>query len=68
MLSGVSDPDNIIVDYERKHAVSSAIEQASVDDLVLLAGKGHEDYQILQTGRIDYDERAWAKNVVSNLQ
>lgn len=68
MLSGVKKPDAIVVDYERTNAVKYAIEQANVDDIVLLAGKGHENYQILQSGRINYDERALAQNIVSNLQ
>ena len=38
--------------------VSAALAQA--DDIVLLAGKGHETYQEVAGQRIDYDERALA--------
>lgn len=34
--------------------------QAQADDLVLIAGKGHEDYQILGTTRIHFDDREQA--------
>lgn len=66
------DPDAIIADileglkdsktpYEvvtnRREAIKYAITHAKKDDIVVLAGKGHEDYQILSTGRIHFDER-----------
>lgn len=68
MLSGINKPNDITIDYERRHAVIQTINQADVKDIVLLAGKGHENYQILQSGRIHYDERALAQETVSNLQ
>lgn len=41
----------------RKEAIAYAIEQAQEGDLILLAGKGHEDYQILGKEKIHFDER-----------
>ena len=41
----------------RKDAIRFAIENAKKDDIILLAGKGHETYQILPTGTIHFDER-----------
>jgi UDP-N-acetylmuramoyl-L-alanyl-D-glutamate--2,6-diaminopimelate ligase len=38
-------------------AIARAIAAAGPQDLVLIAGKGHEDYQILATGRIHFDDR-----------
>ena len=35
--------------------------EAGPDDLVLIAGKGHEDYQILGTERIHFDDREQAE-------
>ena len=34
------------------------MQEAAQDDVVLLAGKGHEDYQVIGTQRVDYNERA----------
>ena len=45
----------VIVD--RKQAVLATLSEAKADDLVLLAGKGHEDYIILGKDKIDYNER-----------
>ena len=41
----------------RKDAIRYALEHAEKDDIILLAGKGHETYQILPTGTIHFDER-----------
>ncbi|MDD6354719.1 MAG: UDP-N-acetylmuramoyl-L-alanyl-D-glutamate--2,6-diaminopimelate ligase, partial [Oscillospiraceae bacterium] len=41
----------------RKEAIAWAMNNAKPDDIILLAGKGHETYQILPTGTIHFDER-----------
>lgn len=41
----------------RKEAIAAALEMARPGDVVLLAGKGHETYQIIGSQRIDFDER-----------
>lgn len=41
----------------RTEAVTSAIMQAAPADLILVAGKGHEDYQIIGQQRLDYSDR-----------
>ena len=49
--------DNYEVIENRKEAIRRAIELASQGDVIVIAGKGHEDYQILNTGKIHFDER-----------
>jgi UDP-N-acetylmuramoyl-L-alanyl-D-glutamate--2,6-diaminopimelate ligase len=64
------DPGAIIDDIERgmggiKHiripdrltAIHTALEQAGAGDTILLAGKGHETYQVLGTEKVPFDER-----------
>ena len=41
----------------RKDAIKYALKTAQADDIIVLAGKGHETYQILNTGKIHFDER-----------
>ena len=41
----------------RTEAIKYAMQEAKAGDVVILAGKGHETYQILNTGKIHYDER-----------
>lgn len=49
--------NNYIIEENRKEAIKKAIALARSQDTVLIAGKGHEDYQELKTGRIHFDER-----------
>ena len=42
---------------DRKKAIFRAVELAQKDDIVLIAGKGHENYQILKTGTIHFDDK-----------
>lgn len=50
---------------DRKTAIRSALEQAKAGDLVLIAGKGHEDYQIIGHEVLPYDERAFVRQLVT---
>ncbi|MCD7775112.1 MAG: UDP-N-acetylmuramoyl-L-alanyl-D-glutamate--2,6-diaminopimelate ligase [Clostridiales bacterium] len=53
-----------IVQPDRTKAIKAALDEAQTNDIVLLAGKGHETYQILGTGKIHYDEREIVKGLL----
>src|SRR5690606_35306785 len=53
------------VDLERACAILSVIWGASSDDVVLIAGKGHETYQETQGVRVPFDDREWARFALS---
>ncbi len=55
-------PHQMIAD--RAEAIQAAIDAASSGDLVLIAGKGHEDYQILGTQKIHFDDREEARKAL----
>ena len=42
---------------DRAEAIAAALHAAAADDLVLIAGKGHENYQIIGTTKIHWDDR-----------
>ena len=46
----------IIKEVNRKKAIEVILSQASKGDVVLIAGKGHEDYQIIGDKKIDFDD------------
>jgi UDP-N-acetylmuramoyl-L-alanyl-D-glutamate--2,6-diaminopimelate ligase len=52
------------VEADRATAIASAIAGAAAGDLVLIAGKGHEDYQILGTSKIHFDDREEAEKAL----
>ena len=54
-IKGTTVPHAVIID--RTDAIAHALGRAKEGDIVLIAGKGHETYQILATGKIDFDER-----------
>ena len=49
------------VEADREHAIEIALDEAQAGDIVLLAGKGHETYQVLKDGPIDFDDREVAR-------
>ncbi|MEH0875003.1 UDP-N-acetylmuramoyl-L-alanyl-D-glutamate--2,6-diaminopimelate ligase [Pectobacterium cacticida] len=57
ILSGLLDAGRVQVIHGRAEAVTSAILQAQENDVVLIAGKGHEDYQLVGHQRLDYSDR-----------
>lgn len=53
---------NVVLD--RRVAIEAAIGAAQEGDVVVIAGKGHEDYQILNTGTVHFDDREVAREVL----
>jgi UDP-N-acetylmuramoyl-L-alanyl-D-glutamate--2,6-diaminopimelate ligase len=60
MLEGVGAGAQVVREVDRSRAIAQAIAEADERDTVLIAGKGHEDYQILGTEKIHFDDREHA--------
>ncbi len=56
-----------VVVQDRTKAIEYAIKMAGKYDIVVLAGKGHETYQILKTGKIHYDEREIVAQILKKM-
>lgn len=67
VVAGI-DKDNYEVIENRKDAIKRAIEIAKDGDVIVIAGKGHETYQILNTGKIHFDEREVVDEILSDLR
>ncbi len=55
------------VELDRSRAIRIAIEQAGEGDVVLLAGKGHESYQVLKDRTIHFDDRETAREALKGF-
>ncbi|MDK2412628.1 UDP-N-acetylmuramoyl-L-alanyl-D-glutamate--2,6-diaminopimelate ligase [Aphanizomenon sp. PH219] len=64
VVAGIPDLVQAMVISDRSTAIRTAILQAQPGDGVLLAGKGHEDYQILGTEKIHFDDREQAREAL----
>jgi len=62
--AGLIKPEQAHFEAERQQAIEYCLTRAAVDDLIIVAGKGHEDYQIIGKTKTDYNERA----VIARLQ
>lgn len=55
-----------IVEPDRKLAIGMALELAKKGDVVLVAGKGHEDYQIIGTKKLPFSDQAVIRELIEN--
>lgn len=59
------DP-GVVVITDREEAIKHAVDKAGCGDTVLIAGKGHEDYQIIGNEKIHFDDREIARKHLEN--
>ncbi|MFN9622405.1 MAG: UDP-N-acetylmuramoyl-L-alanyl-D-glutamate--2,6-diaminopimelate ligase [Cyanobacteriota bacterium] len=64
VLAGIPSTTSAVVEGDRAKAIAEAIASAGPEDVVLIAGKGHEDYQILGTTKIHFDDREEAEKAL----
>jgi UDP-N-acetylmuramoyl-L-alanyl-D-glutamate--2,6-diaminopimelate ligase len=63
ILSGGIKP--ALVQADRRAAIVDAIQQAGPNDTLLIAGKGHEDYQIIGTEKFPFSDQEIARGALS---
>jgi UDP-N-acetylmuramoyl-L-alanyl-D-glutamate--2,6-diaminopimelate ligase len=61
IIPGFEQADTKIVESDRKRAIELAIESAEKDDIILIAGKGHEDYQIIGKQKFHFSDKEIAQ-------
>ena len=65
ILAGLEQKQHVKVEADREKAIELAVATASDDDIIVVAGKGHETYQILRDRTIDFDDRLVVKNALN---
>jgi UDP-N-acetylmuramoyl-L-alanyl-D-glutamate--2,6-diaminopimelate ligase len=57
-----------VVEPDRRAAIRLALSAAAAGDVVIIAGKGHEDYQLVGQRRLEFDDRVEARAAIEVLQ
>ncbi len=57
ILAGMQGRNNYVVEPDRKAAIFRALGEAQKDDIVIIAGKGHEDYQLVGTEKRHFSDQ-----------
>ncbi|NPB05477.1 MAG: UDP-N-acetylmuramoyl-L-alanyl-D-glutamate--2,6-diaminopimelate ligase [Aquificae bacterium] len=68
VLEGISDRSKVLVEPDRRRAIRLALEAARPGDLVVVAGKGHEDYQEIKGKRHPFDDRKVVLELLEDLK
>jgi len=68
MLAGCKNPEKITTLLDRESAILATLANAKADDIVLLAGKGHEEYITVGNEKINYNEREFVKSIYERNQ
>lgn len=67
IAAGMSPDAAYQIEPDRKAAIKLALSSAQAGDVVLIAGKGHETIQIIGTEQREYDERAYLRQLVTEM-
>jgi UDP-N-acetylmuramoyl-L-alanyl-D-glutamate--2,6-diaminopimelate ligase len=65
IASGIADKSKYLIEIDRRGAIKLALSLAKKDDVVLIAGKGHETCQIFRDRTIGFDDRQVAREILS---
>ncbi|MEO6263370.1 MAG: UDP-N-acetylmuramoyl-L-alanyl-D-glutamate--2,6-diaminopimelate ligase [Luteimonas sp.] len=66
IMAGFARPDSVVVQRDRAAAIARAVGDAAPDDIVLVAGKGHEPYQEIAGVRHPFDDTAVARAALAH--
>lgn len=64
ILMGIHNKEKIIIEQDRRLAIKKAIEISDKNDIILIAGKGHENYQIIGKNKIHFDDKEIAEELL----
>lgn len=65
ILTGMPNKDHVMALTDRRSAIAAALKEARPDDMVLIAGKGHETYQIFSHKTVEFDDVLVAKECMN---
>jgi UDP-N-acetylmuramoyl-L-alanyl-D-glutamate--2,6-diaminopimelate ligase len=67
IVAGISDMNKIMIIEDRKAAIEKAVQQSTPGDVIVVAGKGHEKYQIIGTIKKQFDDVEVLRSAMNEL-
>jgi UDP-N-acetylmuramoyl-L-alanyl-D-glutamate--2,6-diaminopimelate ligase len=67
ILAGMSTATPHVVEHDRALAIRLALERSGADDVVLIAGKGHEGYQVIGAERREFQDQTVVSHELARL-
>jgi UDP-N-acetylmuramoyl-L-alanyl-D-glutamate--2,6-diaminopimelate ligase len=64
IIQGIASVENIYIELNRRNAIQYALEHSEPGDTILIAGKGHEDYQEINGIKYPFDDRKVVEEIV----
>lgn len=68
IMTGISNPNEVIIEHDRARAIEHVIACAKSGDVVLIAGKGHETYQLVGKEKKPFSDLMHAKICLANKE
>ena len=59
--------DNYIIELDRKIAIKKGIEELTNNDILLILGKGHENYQIIGSNKTHFSDKDTVQEIIKNI-
>lgn len=67
ILAGIDDKGKVVVDVNRRQAITQALRERSGDEIVLILGKGDETSQIIYDQHLPFDDRVVVREILEQL-
>lgn len=68
IIKGLDGMDNVVIEHDRRRAIRHAVLCAQPEDIVLIAGKGHETYQIIGDEKLPFSDALEAKLLLAEIE
>ena len=62
VLLGIEDMQGVFVEQDRRAAIAFAVQHATQNDVILIAGKGHEQFQLINNEKVPFSDVAVAQS------
>ncbi|MGD9719054.1 MAG: UDP-N-acetylmuramyl-tripeptide synthetase, partial [Sulfurimonadaceae bacterium] len=64
ILSGIEEKGNVVVELNRRKAIEAALKEQKEDEVVVILGKGDENYQIIYDQKLPFDDREVVREIL----